>query len=437
VPAAGFFVAEQSVKGLGTSFAGGAAAAEDASTLFHNPAGLTRLTGSEVEVGAYVISPIFDFKNQGTTTPLGTPPTGRVNDGGGFLGFPGNVYYASRLNDDLAVGLGVNSPFGLKTVYNRDWIGRYHAVESEILTVNVNPSLAYRLHPRLSLGAGFNAEYFEARLTNAIDFGSLATLGELPVAQPANPAFDGFSELEADDWGFGYNLGLLWEIDPGVEVNGRRVGGSRVGLSYRSKIDFELDGEGDVSVPAALAIVPDFAAAGGTRGARADVTLPEIASLSGYHTLSPRWSVMADASWFRWSRLDALRVRFADGDVATLPLEWENVWRFAVGVEFRYSDAWTFRAGAAYDESPVPNAELRTPRLPDQTRRWIGVGASYRPWPTLGVDIGYAHQFIRDTAINTTETTTGEAIGVPIGNTLRGRYESQGNVLGVQVQWEF
>lgn len=424
VHASGFAIIEQSVKGLGNAFAGGSAVAEDASTIFFNPAGLTRLQGQQALVGAHLIMPVADFDDRGSTNAIGGRPSGRFSNDGGENGVVPNVYYTAEIAERLKFGLGIFAPFALSIRYDKSWIGRYHAVESEITTININPTLAYKVTDQLSIGAGVSAQYVDVKISNAIDFGTLAFLSRIPGTSPSTRAFDGFSKVKGDDWGYGYNLGLLYEITPDT----------RVGLAYRSKISNTLEGDNDLTVPAA------FARAFGpsrTRDAKADVSLPETVSLSGYHKLNEQWAIMADATWTHWSRFDELRIKFDDGAQTVQPENWRNTWRYSLGVSYAYNPEWTLRAGIAYDETPVPGQDRRTPRIPDETRRWIAVGASYQPSPSLSFDFGYTHIFMNDPRINDTEVTTGSLARLPIGNTLRGEYDANIDIVSAQVQWNF
>lgn len=424
VQAAGFAIIEQSVKGLGNAYAGGSAVAEDASTIFFNPAGLTRLQGQQLLVGGYIIAPVADFKNQGSTNAIGGQPTGRTQSSGGVTAPLANVFYSVDINEKLWFGLGIFAPFALSTKYDSDWIGRYNAIDSEIKTFNINPTLAYRVNDQLSIGAGVSAEYIDVKLTQAVDFGTLAFLSRARGASPSTPLLDGFSEVKGTDWGYGFNLGLLYEIDPDT----------RLGIAYRSSISNTLTGDNNLSVPAVL--VRAFGPSR-TRSVTADATLPEIASVSGYRKLNEQWALMADVTWTRWSQFNELRIKFDDGSESVQPEDWQNTWRYSLGLDYYYTPAWTLRAGIAYDQTPVPSAERRTPRIPDNSRRWIALGASYRPSPNFSFDFGYAHLFINNPQIDDTEITTGALAGLPIGSTLRGEYEAHVDIVGAQVQWNF
>lgn len=426
--AAGYQIQEQSVKGLGNAFAGGAAVAEDASTALYNPAGLTRLP-QQVELGTHVIIPQSDFNDDNSTNAIGGVTSGKRSDDGGRNAIIPNFFYANPITDSITIGFATSALYGLATEYDRNWIGRYHAVKSELTTFVVNPTVGFKINEQFSVGAGFSAQYADAELTNALDFGTLGFLSGAPVT-PSTRAFDGFTKVEGDDWGFGYNLGVLYQITPG----------SRVGLGYRSKIDHTLEGKNRLTVPD---FAQPLAGPSRKRDVSADVTIPATLSFSGYHEINDRWAIMGDVTWTDWSQFEELRIEFSNDSAnpnprdSVQPEEWDDSYRFSLGVSYKYSDQLTLRAGAAYDETPVPSTELRTPRIPDNSRRWLAVGASYRPSDAFSFDFAYTHIFISDTAINDTEVTTGGLAGVPVGNTLEGEYEASVDIIAAQVQWNF
>lgn len=430
---AGFALIEQGVSGLGNGFAGGSAIAEDASTVFFNPAGMTRLGDTEYLAGLHIVYPTTEYKSSGSSYvdfPLGDVPL-RGGEGGeaGETGVAPNFYYVRRLNSDLVFGLGVNAPFGLATDYEDGWEGRYHALRSEVLTININPSLAWKVNDRLSLGAGVNFQYAEVpELSNALDY---AQICNGIATQHPDPSYrlsaasctgaptsnDGKVKLDGEDWSMGFNLGLLYEFSDAT----------RVGLAYRSRVEHELDGSADfTNTPTGLSNLGIFV----DDGVSADITLPEMISLSAYHELDSRWAIMGDITWTRWDRFDELRVKFDNNPQSDLvtPEEWDNSTRYSVGLSYRYNDRWTLRTGVAYDETPIPSAELRTPRIPGNDRRWLAFGASYRYSDNLQFDVGYAHLFVNDTPINNT---------TPTNATLVGEFESSVDILSAQLRWQF
>lgn len=412
--ASGFAITEQSVRGLGNAFSG-SAAAEDASTIFFNPAGLTRLTGSSVAGAGYYIFPSAIFQNQGSTIVTGAPLTGSNGGDAGVNVFVPNLYAAWELSDRVKIGLGINSPFGLKTNYNGDWVGRYQAVNSELTTININPTLAAKLTDNLSVGIGVNLQYAEAELSNAIDFG-LVGFGAGLRTRPQGS--DGFVKLTGNDWSWGYNLGVLYEPS-------RKT---RIGLAYRSSIAHELQGDANFTVPAtatALTATGRFT----DTGAKTALDLPETVSLSAYHQLSPRLAATADVTWTNWSRFKELRVQF-DNPIepdSVQPENWHDAFRYSLGINYALSNAWELRAGVAYDESPIDDKYI-TPRIPDNNRTWVTIGASYKASDSLSFDIGYAHLFVDDAEINQESTTSG---------TLRGKFDNQVDIVGVQLNWRF
>jgi long-chain fatty acid transport protein len=423
--AAGFALMEQSVKGLGNAFAGGAAAAEDATTVFTNPAGMTMLEGQQASTGLHVIKTSFEFSNQGSTHAL-QPITGEglTGDNGGNAGtwnFVPNLYYVNHLSQDWAIGLGINVPFGLTTDWDEGWVGRYYAVKSAIMTLNINPSVAYQVNDKLSVGAGINAMYMQGEFSQAVDFG---TIFNLLGGDPQRD--DGKVTLDADDWGYGYNLGLLYRFNDAT----------RVGLSYRSQVDQDLSGDADFNYGAKVAAMiaagkPTWFQDG---GAGASVTLPDSASLSVYHQATTKLALMADASWTGWSDLPELRITFDSGqDDSVTTLKWEDAWRFGAGATYQYNGKLTLRCGAMYDQTPIPGAEYRTPRLPDQDRLWTNVGMSYALNQKASIDVGYAHLFMLGTG-DINQDATGE--NATRGG-LQGEFDNTGNILSAQLNYNW
>ncbi len=421
--AGGFALNEMSAASVGNAHAGGAALAEDAGTIYYNPAGLTRMSGRQFTISASAIHPSAEFENRGSVSAAGTPLTGgNGGDAGRWSGVPA-LFYAMDLAPGLRFGLGVHSPFGLVTDYDAGWVGRYQALKSELQSIDINPVLAYRINDVFSVGGGISAQYVHVELSRAIDFGSVC-IGSLGAAACAPLGFlpqarDGAVNVKGNDWGYGFNLGAM------AEPNDRM----RFGIAYRSKISHELSGNADFTrpagLPAPLAASPAFT----DTGANASLDLPDLLSVSGYVELDPKWSAMADLSWQHWSRFKELRIRFNDGapDSVT-PEEWRNTYRLALALNYRYNDMWKLRGGVAYDQSPV-KSEFRTPRIPDNDRIWLAFGAQFKTSRNGTWDFGYAHLFVKDASINKAEP--------PVGGTLIGDYSSDVNILSVQYSQTF
>lgn len=424
--AGGFLLFEQDVKALGNAFAGGAAMAEDATTNFFNPAGLTRLSGIQSSLGAHYIMPQAEFSNENSTlSPVltGGVPVALEGGGGGNAGESAlvpNFYHAHEIAPDLHAGLGITTPFGLATKYDRGWVGRYHAVDSEVRTLDINPNIAYRVNPWLSAGVGISAQYIDAELSNAVDFGAIGAANGLPTTPQS---LDGFAKVTADDWGWRWNAGILAALSDTL----------RIGLAYRSDIEYTLEGDADIDAPDAAA--PIAAAAGLVdTDAKADITLPGHASLSAYYRFHPKLAIMGDLFWTHWSELDELRIELDSGAPDTVTtLNWRDTWRLALGLTYYHNDAWTFRIGAAYDQTPIPGAKRRTPRIADDDRIWTTVGLSWQAQKWLSLDLAYAHLFVDDPKVRKDGLEAEDLFR----GALQGSYDASVDIASIQLAAAF
>lgn len=438
--AAGFALIEQSASGLGNAYAGGAAAIDDASVQFFNPAALTEIEGTQTSVALHHIMPTAELQDGATGSVVtlgGAPVTGPTSGDAGVDSFVPNFYYVRDINAQTKFGLGIGVPFGLTTEYDDDWIGRYHAIKSSVMTLNINPAIGYRVNEKLSLGAGISAQYIEAELTSAIDSGSVCygqvgqtnpalipALCDTPGLTPANQAVDSYAKVEGDSWGYGFNLGLLYKP---TEV-------TRIGAAYRSEVKQDLEGKADFSLSSEFAGF--LSAVSSTAFTDTDVTagvdLPAMVSVSFSHGLSPALEIMADITWTQWSSFEELRVEYdnpAQPDTVTTE-NWDDAFRYSAGLSYTSSPSMKWRAGLAYDESPVPDAEHRTPRIPDNDRTWVALGLTWTANANSSFDFGYAHLFVPDAKIdNTTEAA--------IAHNLNGTYESSVDILSAQWNYKF
>jgi len=403
--ASGFAIVEQSVSGLGNAYAGAASVASDASTVYFNPAGMMLLEGRKFSAGLHAITPSAKFTNNNSTITTG----GNGGDAGGTE-FAPNVYYVAPIDYKTKFGLGINAPFGLSTEYDAGWVGRYHAVKSTVKTININPSIAFATDSPFSVGLGMNLQYMDAELTNAINFGT--------------PSLDGYADVKGDSWALGYNFGVLYA--PGSE--------SRIGFSYRSQVKHKLGGTADFTVPqAVLAGNPLLGYALKDTDVTADVTLPESWSLSGYRQITKQWELLGEISFTKWSQLQELTIQFDNPykDSSTEQIKFRNTYRYAIGLNFKPNNHFTYRAGFAYDEGAAQNATYRTPRIPDQNRTWLALGFGYKQ-NKVSFDLGYAHLFIDDGYINRTSTSA-----IAPADTLNGKYQLSVNILSAQFNYDF
>lgn len=415
---------------MGNAFAGGAAGAEDASTVWFNPAGMSRIAGTQAVVGGHLVLPRADFTNaNSTTSPLiGGAPLSGADDGTETPALVPNAYLVGALNDTLNWGLGINVPFGLTTEYDDNWIGRYHAVKSDMKTVNINPALAFRVNDQLSLGVGVSAQYVEVELTSAVDFGSVCysflpassctALGLLPQQN------DGFARIVGNNWAYNWNAGLHYRLNDDTQV----------GMAYRSGTTQNVKGKVDFTVPGEA--IPLTASGTFTdTDAKAKVTLPAIFSMSVSHRVSDELTLLADATLTAWSAFEELRVVYPNSpqpDSVTTE-KWQDSWRFAVGANLALDDQTTLRLGTAHDATPVPNLNYRTPRLPGDDRWWLSIGLGHDIDKHLHVDVGYSHLFVADAKANNTY----ESSAPTIQHTLNGSYEAAVDILSAQAVWTF
>ena len=386
--AGGFAIGTQSGSGVGNAFAGGAAAADDASVAWYNPAAMTLIPGMQVAGALHMLKPSFKFENNGSTSPAGT---GEGGDGGDWAYVP-NAFFTMAINPNLSFGLALNVPFGLTTEYDPGWRGQFTALKSEIKTVNLNPSIAYKINNMVSIGGGLSVQKIEAELTNSAGAAGIAT-------------------LTADDMGYGYNLGIMIQASPST----------RIGAHYRSAIKYELEGTVAFSV-----------ATPGNGGVRADLEVPDSLSISVFQALGSDWELMGDITRTGWSSVQQLQVIRTTGagtgtTLNTLQFQWDDTWRYAVGANYKFNPQTKLRMGVAFDETPT-NDTYRSPRLPDQDRTWLAFGVQYKPSKSGILDVGYAHEFIKDAKISNSQGAAGQ---------LTGTFKNKADIFSVQYSHSF
>lgn len=427
---AGFALPEQGVSGLGNAYAGAAAAAEDASTLWWNPAGMSRLpSGKHLAFALHAIVPSSKFTDGGSTPAAASNPalTGNGGDAGNSAAIP-NLFFAMDLNPTWSFGVGVSVPFGLKTEYDSDWIGRFQGISSEVKTININPAVSYKFAPGASAGFGVSYQSGEIDLLSAVNYSGIAFgAGGNPLLTATGGAgIEGrnSTHLEGDAWGF--NVGLLFDL----------TSATRIGIHYRSSLDYSLKGSTNfTNVPAAFAGVAQLAVATSNGAVKADLETPASASVSVAHRVNDRIELLGDLTWTQWSKVNQVPLIRSDGagtgsTLDTLVFNFDDVWRASFGVNYRYSGPWTLKAGVAYDQAPVPSAEARTVRLPDNDRYWLSLGATYRMSPVSRFDFGYTYVMIKDADINNDQTARARGI-------VRGTYQASSHIFAVQYQHSF
>jgi long-chain fatty acid transport protein len=408
--ASGFQLLEQNASGLGNAYAGSAAAADNASVQFFNPAAMTQLAGRNASLGLVLVNTSFELNNQGSSTGVFTN-AGNGGDAGG-LGLIPNAYLSWQLAPEWWVGLGIGAPFGLKTEYNTAWLGSAHSNSFDIKTININPSVAWRASELISLGAGVSFQKMDATYKKATAAGpaTLPGLGTVPLY-----LFN--TELDADDTSWNWNVGVL--LTPAEKT--------KIGLSYRSTTSYTLSGNLSTSGPN-----PVLASALSS-SAKADIKLPDTFVFSVTQGIGDNWEVLGDISWTGWSSVPYVDIVATSGlnngrTVQTLDTKFNDTWRFALGANYKLNEQVKLRTGIAYDNTPVPDAQHRLASLPDNDRTWLSVGAQYKPTKASALDVGFAYLFVKDAPINNLTAS---------GGLIRGTYSDSAWILGGQYSMGF
>lgn len=412
--ASGYRFGSQSVAGQGTADANGAEAA-DASTIFANPAGLTRLDGTQFSGGITAVVPHSTYEDAGSKHFTGTPTGGVANldDYAPKAVAAPSLYLSKKLNDKWTVGLGAFVPYGTKLAYDWNWTGRYALTNVDLKSITLNPSVGFKIDDRQSIGFGIDAEYMKAKLGQGVDVpGSVQALAAFPqqraallqaiVAAGGNPAAlasikDGHARMDGKDWGFGFNVGYLFNLNQDT----------RFGISYRSSIKHDLKGSAvwDFSGVTSDAIVNKIIQANsGKANSAALVSLrtPETLSVNAFSQIDDKLALMGDVTWSRHSRLENLNIQFVgthEGD-EVIRQDWKNTVRASIGMNYKLNDAWLLRAGLAIDESPVRDSSLRHPALPDADRYQLSFGANWKLSANSSVDLAYSFLKFDDASTN-------------------------------------
>lgn len=402
--AAGFLIRENSSIAIGMAYAGAGSLAESAATVFANPAGMTRLSRDEMEAGAALILPSFEFK--GAATVFGTPIAGDSGGNSGRTAAIPSLYGAFSLTNDLKAGLAVTVPFGNATNYGGAWAGRYLATKTSALSYDINPNLAWKLSDSISVGAGFSAQYFKLDVTSAIP---QSIIFSAPVA-------DAFNRFVGHDWSFGYNLGLLAQID---ESNW-------IGVTYRSGVNHDL--EGSLNFTGANPLL------GLVNGpAHSAVELPGSAGISITHSVDADLTLSADLQYTHWSVFRDIMVQSANPP-ADYKQNYRDTWMIAAGARYILNSKWTLRSGLAWDETPVISA-FRTVNLPDTDHFLLALGSSWQVGEGVILDAAYEHSvaFARpnmDISANNTDPITHLVV-------LRGRYDVNVDVVSFSLRYRY
>lgn len=376
--AAGFQVSEHSASGLGRAFAGEAAVADNASVLARNPAAMSRFKKAEISVLGSFVAPNVDItgtQDAPIGQVLGRDKSALDADDIAPDAFIPATYFIQPVNDKVAVGLAMFSSYGVTTEYPDDYVAGSLGGTTELVTFNINPSVSFKATEQLSFGLGLNAVYGTASLErnygDLIAAGAWAQTGNAGITQGAhNPGQELFL-LEGDDWGFGWNAGVLFEANEN----------NRFALAYRSQVDLEFSGD-------FTKYSPDGSVGLKTDTASLDLPLAATAEFSAYHKLTSAFAIAYGVVWTQWSSFEELKAVSTDcGGTCFIKEEhFEDNYRYALGAEYTI-DSLVLRAGIAYDQA----AGETTLNIPETDRRWYTAGASYNVSSDFSVDFGLAY----------------------------------------------
>jgi len=399
--AAGFALNEQSISSMGTGFAGRSSSAEDASTVFGNPAGMSRLKREQITVGGAAVIAKSDISGRGSN--LGGETDGDMVP---VVGVPMG-YYVKPIDDHWSVGFGVYVPFGLVTDYGSDDAARYWGKKSHVEVVTFQPTVSYAFNDKVSIGFGPTINRIKGELGSSL-------------INPFSPGRnDGEVKIKGDDTAVGYNIGILVQA----------TDSTRVGLTYHSMVDYKLEGKTRVSTP----LIGPF------NGNKFDATLkiktPESVDLSVTHELDDQWTLYAGSTWTRWSRLEDITVQndvpapLAGSAFQTITEEqnWHDTWAHAIGASYKVNKEWVLRTGFTVDQSPTNNHD-RSPRIPTGDRKVFSLGAGWSPSEDMTIDVAYSYLWEEDTKVNQVSATKGS---------YQAKYENSAHGVGASLTYRF
>ncbi|EOW6517354.1 long-chain fatty acid transporter FadL [Cronobacter dublinensis] len=396
---AGFQLNEFSSSGLGRAYSGEGAIADDAGNVSRNPALITMFDRPTFSGGAIFVDPDVNVSGRSragnSLNADNIAPTAWVP----------NLHFVAPINEQFGWGASVTSNYGLATEYNDSYAAGSVGGKTDLETLNLNLSGAYRLDSNWSFGLGFDAVYARAKIErNAGDLPQIIagglpalvqsgkvdpqTAGQIAAAAGGINRNTQIAHLKGDEWGFGWNAGILYELDKN----------NRYALTYRSEVKVDFDGDYKSSLPAAinpinaaLGLGLPYGTGGSTTGGSLTLNLPEMWEISGYNRVAPQWAVHYSLTYTSWSQFQELKATNSNGDTLFKKEEkFKDAYRIALGTTYYMDDNWTFRTGIAFDDSPVP-AQQRSISIPDQDRLWLSAGTTYAFNEDASVDAGVSY----------------------------------------------
>src|SRR5690554_4631176 len=465
--ASGFKLNEQSASGVGTAYAGRTAVVEDASTVYYNPAGMSKLTRPEISVGGVYINIDAKFSNGERTNPLGVSSDieGGYDHGGSLI--PASsipfVYYAHPVNEKLALGFGIFVPFGAHTEYSDNALSGGFAGETKLTTIDFQPAFSYKINDTLAIGGGLDIVYAKGTLSKQLDLIPYVPAGH-PLDSVLNKdeykGYENTFSVEGDDVALGWNLGLMWDITPATTL----------GVTYRSEVKFTLEGDAefkkkenvdgfaaDAVHPQLGQLPPGVYPVGGTgkvedQAAKVPLTGPQNATISLAHRFTDKFQLQGGITWTDWSSFKYFDVIGTEpGLISSLtPLNkdehagkhyighivenWSDSYAYAIGGTYTLNNQWLFRAGFAYDEAPV-DKNHRTARVPDNDRKWLTAGARYTVSQDMSFDLGLAYLIMSDFSMSEVNYDLNDEKILP--ESISGNYSMDAFGISAQMNYRF
>jgi long-chain fatty acid transport protein len=399
--ASGFGIFTQGADALGQGNAT-VAHTDGPSAAYFNPALLPLLDGTQVEIGTTTIFPSRKFESDSGG------PTERNED---TAYFPSTFYLSHRFNDQFSAGLAVFNPFGLGTVWDSDWEGNSIATKSRITTFNINPAVAWRINPKISIGAGLDILLLDAKLKNKID-----------LAPGIVPAVD--QQFTGDGEGVGFNAGVHIQITDRLSF----------GAAYRSEIKIDIDGKIRFDDPDQLAVIdPMLPSLFPNTDGETSITLPQQVTAGLAFRITPVWIVEAGLRWEDWESFDELTIEldqpvFLEPSV-TYPRDWHSTWAYNIGTKYRINDRVALMAGYLYGKNPIPDNTFE-PAVPDSDTHLFTVGSELT-FDNLKLALAYGFQLQEDRDKKTNQYTSLD------GSTANGHYENHIHLAGISLTYAF
>lgn len=374
--AGGFMLTEQSVAGLGRAYAGAGIVGDDLSAVWYNPAGMSLLSGTAVQMGAVVADLDLEVTTNESAT-FGHQKASKENGRKHGVPIP-NMYLVHQIKDDMWFGLGITVPFGMATEYDNNWAAADKGMNAEVKVFDINPNVAFKLTDTLSFGAGVSLQYVTAQFES----------------RSGQDALNVRARLNADGWAWGGNFGFMWQPTETV----------RVGLAYRSQVNHKADGYLKTEVSSGPRLLGSFKSNDG----HAEMSAPHVITLTGTWKATEDLRLSALARWTNWSSFKDLPIsgtslyqataivhRVAPGSDPsnkTAPTyNWKDSWLFTVGADYDINDEFTVRGGVGYEISPVDDDKYRSATIPDTDRLWLSLGATWHASKNLQGDFGIAY----------------------------------------------